>query len=262
MEYTCLHFTNKNGIANIVMDNQKTLNALDMAMSEQLTHAFTTCEKDDSVKVIVLSGAGRAFCGGGDISFFVEEVKKPDFKISPLVTLLTKLTIQLKQCPKPVIAAVHSAAAGGGCNLALACDMVIAANNAKFLQAFVNIGLVPDTGGAFLLPRMIGTSRAFEMFATGRPVLADEALALGLVSEVCAPEELESKAAALAAKLAAGPGIVYGIIKKMLYASMYQGFDNFALIESELQDKAAASEDFVEGITAFMGKRKAAFKGK
>ncbi len=244
------------------MDNPSTLNALDMSMSEQLTHAFTQCEKDDAVKVIVLSGAGRAFCGGGDISFFIEEVKKPDFKIGPLIELLTKLTMQMKQSRKPIIAAVHRAAAGGGCNLALACDMVIAADNAKFIQAFVNIGLAPDTGGGFFLPRIIGTSRAFEMFATGRPVLADEALALGLVNEVCPPEELEGKAMALAAKLAAGPGLIYDIIKKMMYNSMYQGLDGFIPVESVLQDNAAASKDFVEGITAFMGKRKANFTGK
>jgi 2-(1,2-epoxy-1,2-dihydrophenyl)acetyl-CoA isomerase len=262
MEYSSLRLDCADNIAHIVMDSRASLNALDIPAVNQLAAAFEQCEHNPEVRVIVLSGAGRAFCGGGNIAFFAEEVKKNDFTLRPLISAVAELTLRMKKCPKPVIAAVHGAAAGGGCNLALACDMIIAADNAKFIQAFVNIGLVPDAGGGFWLPRIIGTSRAFEMFATGRPVLAEEALALGLVSEICAPEELINKAMALAAKLAAGPGVAYANIKKILFASMYQGFAEFIPLESSLQDEAAKTADFAEGVNAFMGRRKPAFHGK
>jgi 2-(1,2-epoxy-1,2-dihydrophenyl)acetyl-CoA isomerase len=262
MEYTMLHLSCLDHIASVVMDNPKTLNGLDEPMTAQLADVFAKCERDEDVKVIVLSGSGRAFCGGGDINLFIEEIKKPNFSLAPLVSALTALTMQMKKCPKPVICAVHSAAAGGGCNLALASDVVIAANNAKFLQAFVNIGLAPDTGGCYWLPRMIGSARAFEMFATGRPVLADEALSLGLVTEVCAPEELMDRAMMFAKKFAAGPCVVYANIKRMMYASMYSSIETFMPIEILSQEECCRTEDFAEGITAFMEKRKPEFKGK
>jgi 2-(1,2-epoxy-1,2-dihydrophenyl)acetyl-CoA isomerase len=244
------------------MDTPKTLNAIDEPMAAELLDAIAKCEKDEDVKVIVLSGAGRAFCGGGDIAFFVDEVKKPDFDLSPLINAVASVTLKMKKCPKPIICAVHGAAAGGGANLAFAADVVIAADNAKFIQAFVNIGLAPDTGGAYWLPRIIGSARAFEMFATGRAVKADEALSLGLVTEVCAPEELMDKAMAFAKKFAAGPSVSYASIKKMMFASMYEGFEEFMRTELSCQDECSRTADFVEGITAFLGKRKAEFKGK
>jgi 2-(1,2-epoxy-1,2-dihydrophenyl)acetyl-CoA isomerase len=170
--------------------------------------------------------------------------------------------LYIKKMTKLVICAVAGAAAGGGCNLALGCDFVFAADNAKFLQAFVGIALIPDTGGGYMLPRAIGTHRAMDMFVTGRPVSAQECFELGLVKEVTTADELLPKATAFAKKLAAGPTLAYANMKKMMFISMYQGFEDFAKAEVALQNECAASADFREGITAFLEKRKAKFTGK
>lgn len=261
MPYTELRLTKEHGVAVIQLNNAKTLNALNLAMTAQLRDAFRECDGDDAVRVIILCGAGRAFCGGGDIGYFLEATQAQDFQIGPQVKDLAELGMWMKKSGKIVIAAVHGAAAGGGANLALAADIVIAADDAKFIQAFVNIGLAPDTGGAFWLPRIIGTSRAFEMFLTGRPVTAQEALAMGLVSDVYAPEALMDKAMALATGLAAGPHVAHANIKKMMYASMYRDFEDFIPFEAATQNEAAATEDFREGLRAFKEKRKPVYKG-
>lgn len=262
MEYTNVTMSIKNHIANIEMNNPKSLNPLDLAMTQDLTAAFRDCQENEEVKVMVLTGAGRCFCGGGDIHYMMNEVKAGNFDIAPLVTGLTALTWQIKKCPKPVIAVVQGAAAGGGCNLAWACDMVYAEENAKFLQAFVNIGLTPDTSGAFWLPRLIGPARAFEMFASGRVVKAQEAYDLGLVTQVTSQEDLLSTAMAAADKLAHGPSVVYKGIKAMMLQSLSPDFAAFMRCEKDVQVDCTKTHDFVEGITAFLEKRKANFQGK
>ena len=240
MEFKMLRFVVEDAVATITLDYAPTLNALDMNLALELEAALKQAEEDAGVKVVVLTGAGRAFCGG---------------KLSEIVLYIKKMT-------KLVICAVAGAAAGGGCNLALGCDFVFAADNAKFLQAFVGIALIPDTGGGYMLPRAIGTHRAMDMFVTGRPVSAQECFELGLVKEVTTADELLPKATAFAKKLAAGPTLAYANMKKMMFISMYQGFEDFAKAEVALQNECAASADFREGITAFLEKRKAKFTGK
>ncbi|GMO49977.1 MAG: enoyl-CoA hydratase-related protein [Treponemataceae bacterium] len=262
MEYNQIQVSRAGGVAHVVMDNPAAFNALDMGMAADIADALEECGRDGDVKAVVLSGAGRGFCGGGDVRFFAEGVKKPGFTALPLFKAVSALTVKMKTCPKPVICAVHGAAAGAGCNLALAGDIVLASSDAKFIQSFVNVGLAPDCGGAYYLPRMIGSARAFEMFATGRPVGAQEALSLGLVTAVCAPEELMDKAASMAKQFAAGPGCAYAAMKKMLFASMYADAAAYMEIEASLQDECSKSEDFAEGVTAFLEKRKPVFKGK
>jgi 2-(1,2-epoxy-1,2-dihydrophenyl)acetyl-CoA isomerase len=262
MEYKQIRFSCVEGTAFIVMNTPETFNALDMGMATELADALEESGRSGDVKAVLLSGAGRGFCGGGDLKFFVEELKKPDFTLVPLFKAVSALTVKIKKCPKPVICAVHGAAAGAGCNLALAGDIVLAADNAKFVQSFVNVALGPDGGGGYYLPRMVGAVRAFEMFATGRPVAAQEALSLGLVNAVYAPEELMDKATAMAKQFAAGPGIAYATIKKMLFAGIYANAAAYLDIEASLQDECSKSEDFAEGVTAFLEKRKPVFNGK
>ena len=265
MDFKMLRFVVEDAVAVITLDYAPTLNALDMNLALELEAALKQAEEDAAVKVVVLTGAGRAFCGGGDIRFMKAHCDEPDFadkSMGPLAGKLSEIVLYIKKMKKLVICAVAGAAAGGGCNLALGCDFVYAADNAKFLQAFVGIALIPDTSGGYMLPRAIGTHRAMDMFVTGRPVTAQECFELGLVKEVTTAEELMPKAMAFAKKLADGPTLAYANMKKMMFVSMYQGFEEFIKAEVALQNECANSADFREGITAFLEKRKAKFTGK
>jgi len=265
MDYKMLRVSKKNNVATITLDWAPTLNALDLNMAIELEDALKAAEEDDEVKVVILTGAGRAFCGGGDIRFMKEHCMDRDFvekSMGPLVRKLSKIVLYIKKMKKLVLCAVKGAAAGGGCNLAFGCDMVFAAHNAKFLQAFIGIALVPDTGGGYLLPRMVGCHKALEMFVSGRPMLADEALRLAIVTKLFPDELLLDEVTSYAEKLAKGPTLAYTNIKKMMFESMYKDFEAFAEKEAELQGECELSEDFREGITAFLEKRKPAFTGK
>ena len=262
MTYTKAGFTVKNGVATIEMNAPESLNPLDLTMAQDLSRAFAACEQHEDVKVIVLTGAGRVFCGGGDIRYMMDEVETGNFDIGPLVRTLTALTQRLRQYSKPVLCAVQGAAAGGGCNLALACDMIFAEEKAQFMQAFVNIGLTPDTGGAYILPRLIGRTRAFEMFVTGRPIAAPEMYDLGLITKVTKNGQALAEKMTPAEERAAGPSLVYKGIKELLWQSSVSDFDAFMKAEAAIQIRSTKSEDFVEGIRAFLEKRPAHFKGK
>ncbi len=262
MELKTVLYSVENSIATIIMNQPKALNPMnDESMDDMLT-ALQAAAEDPAVKVVVLRGAGRAFCGGGDINFFVDAVKEPNFGLQPLVSKVGKVLMAMRALPKPIVCAVQNAAAGGGCNLVLACDYVVAADNAKFIEAFVNIGLAPDTGGVFWLPRLVGAQRAFEMMATGRPVLAEEALRLGMVNEVVELDKLEERAYAMAAKFAAGPSVALANLKKMMNRSIFPELEDYLRLEALSMDECSRTEDFVEGITAFKEKRKAQYQGK
>ncbi|WP_296098956.1 enoyl-CoA hydratase/isomerase family protein [Dialister sp.] len=265
MDYTRIHTDIAKGIETITLDYGPTLNALDMTMAQELADALEAAEADRAVKVIVLTGAGRAFSAGGDIRYMKAHCDEPDFSkksMAPLAGKLSEIVLYMKKMSKIIICAVAGAAAGGAANLAFACDFIYAADNAKFLQAFVGIGLCPDTGGVYFLPRMVGSHRAFDMFVTGRPVSAKEALEIGLVKEVTTKEELMPKVMAFAEKLTEGPLLAYGNMKKLMFASLYKGFEDYMKDEAVYLAQCSGSEDFKEGITAFLEKRKAEFKGK
>lgn len=262
MGYENIRYAVADKIATILLDHEQALNALDIHTVMELSDAFDRCEKDPNVSVVVLGAMGRTFCVGCNVKQFEASFPDTALSVKEISERLGRVTIQMKKMSKPIIVAVQGAAAGGGANLALAGDIVYMSDDAKLLQAYVGIGLAPDTCGAYWLPRMIGSSRAFELFITGRPVLADEAKQLGLILDHVPADSLLEAAMSCAGKLAAGPCVTYKAIKQMMYKSLYQGAEAFLESEMHAQAETAHSQDFVEGVHAFVEKRKPDFKGK
>lgn len=264
MELKKLVYTVEDGIAVITMNYMKNLNAIDEQMADELMYVVDAAENDPNVKVVVLKGAERAFSAGGDIGYFYQLIQAGgEVNMDGLISKVGIVADSLKKMSKMVITSVCGAAAGAGVSLALGGDFMICANNAQFILAFVNLGLVPDTGATYLLTKMIGASRAVELAATGRPVGAEEAKALGLAYKVTTVEELDAVTMKFAKKIAAGPLLSYKNIKKQIYDATYSDYKKW-LDETEIptQRACAASMDFQEGCKAFMEKRKAAFKRK
>lgn len=264
MELKKLIYTVEDGIAVITMNYLKNLNAIDEQMADELMYVVDKAENDPAVKVVVLKGAPKAFSAGGDIGYFYKLIQDGgEVNMDGLIAKVGVVADGLKKMSKLVVTSVCGAAAGAGVSLALGGDFMICADNAKFILAFVNLGLVPDTGATYLLAKSIGTTRALELAATGRPVGAEEAKALGLAYKVTTVDELDEVTMKFAKKLAAGPLISYKNIKKQIYDTSFADYKKW-LDETEIptQRECAASMDFQEGVKAFMEKRKAAFEGK
>lgn len=264
MELQKLHYSVADGIATITMDYGKNLNAIDDQMADELIWAIGEAEKDPAVKVVLLNSAAKAFSAGGDIGFFYKLIQAGgEINMDSLIGKVGKVTNGMKSSKKMIVAAVNGAAAGAGFPLALSADFIIADEKAMFILAFVNLGLVPDTGAAYLLCKEIGEKRTLKYAATGKPIKADEALALGLVEKVVAPEALAEESLKFAKKLTAGPLVSYANIKKQVYAAAFSDYERFLDdVENPTQHECSNTEDFKEGCSAFMEKRKAAFQGK
>ena len=233
-------------------------------MADELMYVVDKAEHDPDVRVLVIKGAEKAFSAGGDIGYFYKLIQAGgEVNMDGLISKVGSVADGLKKMSKIVITSVSGAAAGAGVSLAIGGDFMICADNAKFILAFVNLGLVPDTGATYLLTRLIGPNRTMELAATGRPVGAEEAKALGLAYKVTTVEELDSVTMAFAKKIAAGPLLSYKNIKKQIYDAMYVDYKKW-LDETEVptQRECSASMDFQEGCKAFMEKRKAVFQGK
>jgi 2-(1,2-epoxy-1,2-dihydrophenyl)acetyl-CoA isomerase len=258
--YTTLQVARRGGAARVVLDRPQVLNAFNQELSLELLGLLRDLADDDDVRSVLITGSGRAFSAGADIKSQFSGDAEPD--VAAGLEEETNPTIMaLREMPKPVIAAVNGPAAGVGCSIALACDLVVASETAYFLLAFANIGLLPDGGATLTVPARVGLSRAFTMALLAERVPAAEALSWGLIDRVAAPEELAEVTEALALRLAAGPTRSYAAIKRAINASALAGLPAQLALEGELQGELARSDDFAEGVAAFTAKRPAAFKG-
>lgn len=255
---------NSEAVRTLRMNRPDSLNALNNDLLAALGKAVRDCERDDSVRCMVLTGAGRGFCSGQDLADVADRYTsdKPIELGSHLRERYHPVIMRLRTMEKPVIAAVNGVAAGAGFSLALACDLRVAGESASFVQAFVNVGLVPDSGSTHVLPRLIGVSRAMDLTFTGRKVKASEALQYGLVNQIVADSELSTVVGELAAKLANMPTKAIGLTKRAINAAWGNDLDAQLEYEAQLQTTAGRSEDHREGVTAFLQKRSPKFTGR
>ncbi|OKL40671.1 enoyl-CoA hydratase-related protein [Pontibacter flavimaris] len=259
MTYECLLYEVQDGVATITLNRPDVFNAFNDQQSYDLQDALKQVSRDENVRVVVLTGAGKAFCSGQDLKAIASASKRDlseslEKRYNPIIRAMRNL-------PKPIICKLNGVAAGAGCSLALACDMVVASTAASMIEVFVNVGLVLDSGSSFFLPRVVGSLKAFELSTLGSKVSAEEALQLGMVNKVVAPEDLDTAVAELAARYAAGPTKAIGLMKKMLNKSFSSTLDEMLDYEAHCQKIAGNSEDYKEGVTAFNEKRKPQFKG-
>jgi len=263
MAYKCLLLDVRDQVATLTLNRPERLNALGDTLRLDLHDAVVKCSTDPEVRVLVITGAGRGFCSGGDVKSMNERDREG--RGSPLMDKIAPTrdatVLAMRDCPKPVIAAVNGPAAGAGFNLALACDMRIASTAAKFTQAFVRRGLHPDWGGTYFLPRLVGTAKACELIFTGETLDAAEALRLGIVNAVVEPEALMDKTYELARKLAAGPPIAIRMAKRAIYHNMDVDLRAGLEYETYAQNICRETEDAKEGVKAFVEKRAPKFRG-
>lgn len=260
MDFTTLLYTPDKGVATITLNRPDVLNALTSVMRNELRQAFEQAGADDDVRAVVLTGGGRGFCAGQDLR---ERTDAPTPGVGATVRQeYNPLILAMRQLPKPVIAAVNGVAAGAGCSLALACDLIVAAESATFLEAFVNIGLVPDSGSSFFLPYLVGYARAAEMAFLGERVPATGALEMGLINRVVPDGELQSAAQALAGRLAALPTKAIGQTKRQLNLALAATLEAVLEEEARGQEMATQTADHREGLQAFREKRPPKFSGR
>ncbi len=251
----------EDGVAHITLNRPERLNAFNAPMHVALMDALNAADDDQSIRAVVLTGSGRGFCAGQDLGDRDPADGAPDLgatldaTFNPLVRKIRRMNI-------PVLCAVNGVAAGAGANVALACDIVIAARSAKFIQAFSRIGLVPDCGGTWTITHLIGEARAKAIMLTGEPVAAEQAQSWGMIWKVVDDDQLAAKARTMARSLARGATVGLGLTKRLVQAAASNTLDDQLDMERDLQREAGKTSDYAEGVTAFMEKRPAQFTGK
>lgn len=251
------------GVLTVIMNRPEVLNAFNDLMLQETIEALEAANQDIEVRCLVITGAGRAFGSGQDLSLFVSAQALPELpEASEHLQQYHKLVYLIRNMPKPVIAAIHGVAAGISLNIALACDLRIAADNARFTEAFARIGLVPDGGGAYFLPRLIGLAKALEMVLLTDEVNAVEAERIGLINKCVPVADFEAETRKLAQRLALGPTRTYGYIKELFYSALDQDLPTVLEQEGKLQGAALTTADHREGVTAFLQKRRPKYSGQ
>lgn len=260
MEYTSVLYEVKEGVATITLNRPDVFNAFDDAQSYELQDALKQVTKDDAVRVVILTGAGKAFCSGQDLKAIAGSANRS--LSDSLYKRYNPIIKAMRNLPKPIICRLNGVAAGAGCSLALASDMIIASDKASLIEVFIAVGLVLDSGSSYFLPRLVGSQKAFELATMGSKVSAQQALEWGMVSQVVAPEELDAAVEKVADYYKSAPTKAIGLIKKMLNKSFHSDLDTMLEYEAFCQEIAGNSEDYKEGVSAFNEKRKAGFKGR
>jgi len=259
-DYKFLLFHNEQGTATIRLNRPETYNALNDEITFELQRVLNDVARDESVRVVVLTGEGKAFCAGQDLKASPAEEKRSF--IDSLHKRYNPIIRAMRNLPKPILCRLNGVAAGAGCSLALACDMIIASDDATLVEVFVNIGLVPDSGSSFFLPRLVGLAKAFELCAMGSKISAEEAVSLGLVNKAVPRDQLDQAIKEYTDYFSTAPTRSIGLIKKMLNKSSHATLDEMLDYEAYCQEIAGSSEDYKEGVAAFLEKRKPRFKGK
>jgi 2-(1,2-epoxy-1,2-dihydrophenyl)acetyl-CoA isomerase len=255
-----IHLQVDNGLATITFNRPQVFNSFNKQMAFAMQDALDQCATNSKIRAVLITGNGRAFCAGQDIQEITDPVINPGFK-AILDDHYNPIVLKIRNLEKPVVAAVNGVAAGAGANLALCCDVVVAAESAAFIQAFSKIGLIPDSAGTFFLPRLIGFGKASAIMMLADKITATQADTMGMIYKVLPDADFLAAAQNIALTLASLPTVALANTKKALNQSFYNTVEQQLALESKLQIASAATQDYAEGVAAFMEKRKAVFKG-
>jgi enoyl-CoA hydratase/carnithine racemase len=262
MPYEHILVSESEGIVTITLNRPEKLNAFIGHMRRDLAEALEQAGSERAVRVVIITGAGRAFCAGGDVEFMSELMDRHDSEeFGRILGAGRRVILAIRKMTKPVIAAVNGVAAGAGCNLALACDFRIASTAATFTESFVKVGLNPDWGGTYFLPRLVTPNKACELFFLGETINAEEAARLNIVNKVVPPDDLQSVTQQLAERLRAAPPIALAAAKQAVYMSEANDLEVMLRYETEAQMRCFESDDGHEGVRAFLEKREPRFTG-
>jgi len=260
MDFKFIKYQVSDGVATITLNRPDVYNALNDGITYELQDVWKAVAKDEQVRVVVLTGEGKAFCSGQDLKAASAEEKRSFME--SLTRRYNPIIRAMRNLPKPIICKLNGVAAGAGCSMALACDLIVASEEAMLIEVFVNIGLVPDSGSSYFLPRLVGTAKAFELCSMGTRVKAMEALELGLVNKVVPAAQLNAAVKEYTDHFAKAPTKAIGLIKKMLEKSATSTLEEMLDYETYCQEIAGTSGDYKEGVAAFLEKRKPEFRGK